>query len=578
MAKMPAALLVRRVLYLLAALLPVWAVIAFLTGGVGWMLGPIRISSRQPVRPLVIGLAIGAWYVFTYPRSERDADGRWLHLWAARVLPFAVPVVIVLALYIGVHYGSFAAAGSDSYGYVSQARLWLSGIPRVEQPWVQDFSWPDRDWVFSPLGYRPFSPDGTIVPTYPAGLPMLMAAFIAVIGDNGPFFVVPVLGAFMLLLTFLLGREATGSRTVAVLASVLLLASPVFLTHLLVPMSDVPAAAGWTLAALFVLKQRPLEAGIVSGLTLLIRPNLILLSLMPVFAWRKRREPLIRYGVGLVPGVLAIMMINAALYGGPLTTGYGSLFESYSFSSLPLNMWNYLLWIVQTQTIVMLLAVLPLFVPGALRESGAAVSTRACFASIIGLTLLSYLFYATFDHWFYLRFLLPAYPVLFVLLAAGVRWVALKLPAVARVPAAALVCAMMMPFGVNLARSEGVFNIAAYEGRHIRAANEIAARAPEDAMVLSVQHSGSVRYYANRITLRYDWLKDGALDTVLRDLAAKGRRAYLVVDDWEEKEFRARFAPANRAGRLDWAPIARVSGSPEVHIFEMQDGGPAPAQ
>ena len=62
MAKMPAALLVRRGLYLLASLLPVWAVVAFFTGGVGWMLGPIRLSSRQPLRPLVVGLAIAGWY------------------------------------------------------------------------------------------------------------------------------------------------------------------------------------------------------------------------------------------------------------------------------------------------------------------------------------------------------------------------------------------------------------------------------------------------------------------------------------------------------------------------------------
>ena len=96
--------------------------------------------------------------------------------------------------------------------------------------------------------------------------------------------------------------------------------------------------------------------------------------------------------------------------------------------------------------------------------------------------------------------------------------------------------------------------------------------------MLSVQHSGSVRYYANRTTLRYDWLEEGALDGALRDLAAKGRPAYLVVDDWEEKEFRDRFSPANRAGRLDWAPVARISSSPEVRIFEMQVGGPAPAQ
>ncbi|HET9466900.1 MAG TPA: hypothetical protein VFO48_00755, partial [Vicinamibacterales bacterium] len=173
-------------------------------------------------------------------------------------------------------------------------------------------------------------------------------------------------------------------------------------------------------------------------------------------------------------------------------------------------------------------------------------------------------------HWFYLRFLLPAYPALFVLCVAAIRWLSWKLPADARVPVAALVLAAMVPFGVNIGRHEGIFNVAAYEGRHIRAANEVTARTPADAIVLSVQHSGSVRYYANRITLRYDWLSDTALDAALRDVAAKGRRAYLVVDDWEEKEFRARFSLANRAGRLDWAPIARVPSSPEVRIFDMQ--------
>ena len=423
-----------------------------------------------------------------------------------------MPLAVVLGLYLGVHYGSFAAAGSDSYGYVSQARLWLSGIPRVEQPWVQDFAWQNREWVFSPLGYRPFSPDGTIVPTYPPGLPMIMAVFLGVLGDNGPFYVVPILGALTVWLTYVLGRDAAGSRTVGALAALLLLASPVFLTHLLVPMSDVPAAAGWTLVAVLVLKQRALAAGIASGLTLLVRPNLILMALVPVFAWQKRREPLIRYAVGVVPGLVAIMVINTLLYGGPLSTGYGSLFEAYSLSSLPLNVRNYVAWLVETQTPLILLALVSLFARRALREDSAGQSPRACLAAIVGLMFLSYLFYATFNHWFYLRFLLPAYPALFVLLAASIRWLALKLPLEARVPAAALVCAAMVPFGVNVGRREGIFNVSSYEQRHVRAAREVASRTPAEAVVLSVQHSGSVRYYANRITLRYDWLKEDALD------------------------------------------------------------------
>ena len=329
MAKMLAAPLGRRLLYVFACILPVWAVVAYFTGGVGWMLGPIRLSSRQPLRPLLVGLALAGWYVWKYPRAEREDDGRWLLRWASRALPFAVPLAVLLALYLGIHYGSFAAAGSDSYGYLSQARLWLSGIPRVEQPWVQDFSWPNREWVFSPLGYRPFSHDGTIVPTYPAGLPMLMAVSFAVFGDNGAFYVVPALAALLLWLTYVAGKDATGSRIVGALAALLLLASPVFLTHLLVPMSDIPAATGWTLVAVLVLKQRPLAAGIASGVTLLIRPNLVLLALAPIFGWQQKREPLVQYAIGIVPGVLAIMVINTLLYGDPLSSGYGSLFEPY---------------------------------------------------------------------------------------------------------------------------------------------------------------------------------------------------------------------------------------------------------
>jgi len=295
---------------------------------------------------------------------------------------------------------------------------------------------------------------------------------------------------------------------------------------------------------------------------------------VPGFAWQWRREPLLRYAVGVVPGVLAIMLINALLYGGPLNTGYASFSELYSLDSLPLNVRNYLVWLVQTQTPLIFLALVPLVVRGALREDGEQLSPRACLAALVGLTFLSYLFYANFDNWFYLRFLLPAYPALLVLLVAALRWLAWKLPVDARVPAVAIVCAAIVPFGVNVVK-EGLLNTATFEGRYVRAAREVASRTPANAMVLSVQHSGSVRYYTNRITLRYDWLEDGALDAVLRDLTAKGRRAYLVVDDWEEKEFRARFSPRNRAAELG-APLARVAGSPEVRIFELQDGGPAP--
>ena len=92
-------------------------------------------------------------------------------------------------------------------------------------------------------------------------------------------------------------------------------------------------------------------------------------------------------------------------------------------------------------------------------------------------------------------------------------------------------------------------------------------------MVLSVQHSGSVRYYANRITLRYDWLPPDQLDAAVRDLTAKGYQPYLVVDDWEQKEFQTRFGPASALGKLDWPPVARVPRAPSANL-PIADGGP----
>ena len=98
------------------------------------------------------------------------------------------------------------------------------------------------------------------------------------------------------------------------------------------------------------------------------------------------------------------------------------------FGALPTNARNYLVWLVQTQTPLILLAWCRSSCAARCGRMTRAFLPRACLAAILGLTFFSYLFYATFDHWFYLRFLLPAYPALFVLLAAAIRWLAVKLP------------------------------------------------------------------------------------------------------------------------------------------------------
>ena len=58
----------------------------------------------------MLGLAIGGWYLWKFSRDVRTADGVWMSKWAARLLWAAMPVVVVLGLYLGVHYLSDVAA------------------------------------------------------------------------------------------------------------------------------------------------------------------------------------------------------------------------------------------------------------------------------------------------------------------------------------------------------------------------------------------------------------------------------------------------------------------------------------
>ena len=177
-----------------------WSLLLMVTGGISWETSTFRISSRDPFRALVIaGLCgIGFWRlaparVAAYTiRVGRALAGR-MH-----VVALGLSAVIAAAGIIG---GTHAASGADSYGYVSQADLWLAGHLKVDQRWL-GLPVPFDDWALSPLGYKPGLEPGTIVPSYSPGLPLLMAGAKLVAGNEGAYIVVPLLGGLTVWLTF----------------------------------------------------------------------------------------------------------------------------------------------------------------------------------------------------------------------------------------------------------------------------------------------------------------------------------------------------------------------------------------
>ena len=70
-----------------------------------------------------------------------------------------------------------------------------------------------------------------------------------------------------------------------------------------------------------------------------------------------------------------------------------------------------------------------------------------------------------------------------------------------------------------------------------------------------MHHAGSIRYYAGRLTIRFDQLDEMWLDRAVDWLERQGRRPYFLLEDWELPEFERRFAGKNRYGRLNLAPV-----------------------
>lgn len=114
---------------------------------------------------------------------------------------------------------------------------------------------------------------------------------------------------------------------------------------------------------------------------------------------------------------------------------------------------------------------------------------------------------------------------------------------------------------------EGGFDLR-IERRCAGAAALVRAHTEPGSVVLSMQHSGSVRYYAGRMSLRYDLLDPGWLDRSVEWLVARDVHVYALLDDWEVPDVRRRFAGQVRVARLE-VPVATHRGVARVHVYDL---------
>ncbi|MDE3155096.1 MAG: glycosyltransferase family 39 protein [Acidobacteriota bacterium] len=573
--------LARRGLPGLAALALATALAITHTGGGTLTVGPIRLSLHDAGRPLLLGLLALGLYLALFFRTVPSDLARMSRAFLRRRWALAL-LLVGLTVAAAWHWGTFAAGGDDSCGYVTQAHDWLRGALVFDQQSVaKGLHWSNLDWTFTPLGATTGPAPYTTAPKYPPGLPLLMAAATAVAGPQGTYAVVPLAGGLAVGLTFLLG-SLLFDETTGLVAALLLALSPAFLYQLVSPMSDVPAAAAWTLALVFALLRRPAAAGLAAGLAIAIRPNLAPLVLpLALLTWpreagqawftRDAWRTLLWLAAGTLPGVVVVAWFNLEAYGAPWRSGYGALGNLYALSHILPNLASYSRWLVETETPLVAAAVLP-FLWRASRPHGPLQQSnvRAGLGLFLALLLGSYLVFLPFGAWWYLRYLLPGLPLLLVLASGGIQQL---LRRAGPVPGAVLLLLVVVAAGCYeglMAADRGVFRLHVQERHYVTVGEDLARLTPPNAVFLSMQESCSIRLYAHRWTLRWDWLEPQDLDKALAALQARGLHPYLLLEGFEEQEFRSRFPGQKTLGLLDGRP-RHAWTNPIVTLYDSED-------
>ena len=557
----------------------VWGLLLVAGYGRSLSIGSWRISSHNPLRPLLVCILSTLAYWAVSGRRGLSADlTRLFRLLsgvtaigrqAARVNPTFVAILIA-ASSVGIAFAfrESTAGGSDAYTYVTQADLWIARTPklRIEMPIAVAAPWPSAIDTFTPFGYRSTSDRRAVVPVSPPGLPLLMAAFALVGGHCAMFSVVPLTGGLLVWSTYLIGRRIE-SAVIGLSAAWLVATSPTFLSMNKSIMSDVPAAAFWALAIAALLRPSTasmLGAGLSASAAILIRPNLLPIGAVIIawIIWRELQVPengraarLAAFTAGFLPGCFAVAGFNRWLYGSAAASGYGDLRNLFDAGNIGLNVRRYATWLADTQTPLALAGIAALMVPA--RRIWSTPASRAAawlLALVIAAVAAVYAAYTPFHDWWYLRFFLPAWPAIFIGTSALIIGLTRRRGPWIRA-AAVLVLLALGVHGIRTARQLGVYPPGEGERRYATIADLIARVTDPSAAIITTAHVGPLRYYGGRLTVRYDVLDPGWLDRAIGWLELKGRHPYVLLEEQEEREFTERFGSISRTGRLEMTPV-----------------------
>jgi hypothetical protein len=317
---------------------------------------------------------------------------------------------------------------SDWYGYYSEAQSFKQGRVSLEVNHN-----PRQNPSIAPLGY--FVGNGKVLPYYPPGYPLLMAFFGFL---NLEFYVTPFFSTIGVLLMFLLIKDITRDKYIAILFSLVWAFSPIVIYGSTSVMSDAVAAVFILLSLYLYRKVRISSSALVLGFAFIIRPTNALYCMVFLPKLIKDRQ-CFKFGSGFAVPSMLYGIYNLLVYGSPLKFGYDHVFDRLTASIVPYHVAFYTIEILEQFTpIIPLLALYALYrygvkafmkdKPESLTPPVKSIELANKAADIRFFTAWFIIFFAFYcfwkpggNEWWWTRFLLPAFPAMFFLAALGVK-------------------------------------------------------------------------------------------------------------------------------------------------------------
>ena len=440
-------------------------------------------------------------------------------------------------LYLARSMAPFAI-GSDQSGYLNSARLMSQGklfaLPRLlPGTTINQFA---SYWVV-PLGFVPRA-DGRLAPTYPTGYPLQLAAASVFGWDQAPT-VVNLLSALASgLLLFAYSRKLGLSHEMAIGGVCLLWFCPLFIISAILPMSDLSALC-WTMAALYcAISAREHQAwgllcGAAVGMAVLVRPTNALLLAPLLVALGFRFRSWLAVGLGALPAATFFCYYNWQVYGAPFTTGYGDISSSLDRKYLGYNLAHFSHWIPILLSPLSVLALIAPYLP-AVRQRGYAV----LFVWFVVLTGFYLLYYFSGQAWWYLRFILPAFPAIIIGMLAVVdaAATAARLRSVtAAVAFGALVTAGLV-WQMHQTKLLGLRFTRKIESSFPDSALWARQNIPADSVIFCMQVSGAFFYYTDFLLVRWDVMEPEQYHPLLEVTTRLERTVYAALYPFETPE------------------------------------------